>query len=53
MRPLWRTVLRVVVVATTMCSGIKPAMYHESSEDEGHEGVQGHKPYPQDLDRAA
>jgi hypothetical protein len=53
MRPLWGAVLKVVVMATTMCSGIKLAVYHESSEDEGHEGERDRRPYLQDLNRAA
>ena len=38
MRPLWRAVLTVVVMATTMCSGVKLAVYDAPVRDEGHEG---------------
>ena len=53
MRPLWRTVLRVVVMATTMCSGIKPAVNNSSVGDKGYEGERDLRQYLKDLDRAA
>jgi len=53
MRPLWRAVLKVVVMATTMCSGIKLAAHDAPVGDEGHEGERDRKQDPQDLDRAA
>ena len=53
MRPLWRAVLKVVVMATTMCSGIKLVVYDASVGDEGHEGERDLRQYLKDLDRAA
>jgi hypothetical protein len=53
MRRLWRAVLKVVVMATTMCSGIKVAVYGGSVGDEGHERERDLTRYLQDLDRAA
>jgi hypothetical protein len=53
MRPWWRAVLNVVVMAMTMCSGIKLAAYDASAGNEGHEGERDRRQDPQDLDRAA
>ena len=53
MKPLWRTVLKVVVMATTLCSGIKPAVNSGSVGDKGHEGERDLRQYRKDLDRAA
>ena len=53
MRPLWRAVQKVVVMATTMCGGIKLAVYDASVGDEAHEGERDLRPYLQDLGRAA
>ena len=52
-RPLWRAVLKVVVMATTMCSGIKIPVYGAPVGDQGHEGERELIQYLQDLDRAA
>ena len=53
MRPLWRAVLTIIVMATTMCSGIKIPVYDAPVGDEGHEGEGDRRQYLQDLDRAA
>ena len=52
-RPLWLAVLKVVVMATTMCSGIKIPVYGAPVGDQGHEGDRELIQYLQDLDRAA
>ena len=53
MRPLWRAALTVVVMATTMCSGIKIPVYDAPVGDEGHEGERDMRQNQQNLDRAA
>ena len=54
MRPLLETVLKVVVMAATMCSGLVVARYNmRIGEDKGHEGGLGSKQDQRDLDRAA
>ena len=53
-RPLLETVLKVVVMAATMCSGIVVAKYDvRIGEDKSHEGGRGSKQDQRDLDRAA
>lgn len=53
MRPWLETVLKVVVMGATMCSGIIVAKYDVPIGDEGHEGGRGTRPSQQELDRAA
>ena len=52
-RPLLETVLKVVVMAATMCSGIIVAKYDVPIGDKGHEGGRGSRQDQRDLDRAA
>lgn len=52
-RPWLEAVLKVVVMAATMCSGIVVAKYDVPVGDEGHEGGWGTRQTQQDLDRAA
>ncbi len=53
MRPWLETVLKVVVMGATMCSGIIVAKYDVSMGDEGHEEGRGTRQSQQKLDRAA
>ena len=53
MRPWVETVLNVVVMGATMCSGIIVPKYDGPLGDEGHEGGRGTRPPQQELDRAA
>ena len=51
---LWlETVLKVVVMGATLCSGIIVARYDVPIGDEGHEGGRGTRQSQQELDRAA
>ena len=52
-RPWLRAILKVVVMAATMCSGIIVAKYDVPIGDEGRQGGQGTQQPQQDLDRAA
>jgi len=52
-RPLLETVLKVVVRAATMCSGIVMPKYDVRIEDEGHKGERGVRQDQRGLDRAA
>ena len=52
-RPLLETVLKVVVMAATMCSGLVVANYEGSVGDTGHEGGRGIRQDQRGLDRAA
>lgn len=47
------SVLKVVVMGVTMCSGICVPKYDVSLGDEGQEGGQGTRPSQQELDHAA
>jgi len=47
------TVLKVVVVGATMCSGIIVAKYDVPLRDEGHDGGRGTRQSQKELDRAA
>lgn len=47
------TVLKVVVMGATMCSGIIVAKYDMPKEDDGHEGGRVTRQSQQELDRAA
>jgi len=47
------TVLKVVVMGVTMCSGIIVAKYDVPIGDEGHEGGRGTRQSQQALDHAA
>ena len=53
MRPWLETVLKVVVMGATMCSGIIVPKSDMSLGDEGLEGKRDTKQTQQDLDRAA
>ncbi len=53
MRPWLETVLKVVVMGATMCSGIIVAKYDVRIGDEGHERGRGTRQSHQELDRAA
>ena len=53
MRPWVRAILKVVVMATTMCSGIIVAKYDVPVWDEGHEEGRDIKQNRQALNRAA
>jgi hypothetical protein len=53
MRPWLETVLKVVVMGATMCSGIIVAKYDVPIGDEGYEGGRGTRQSQQELDRAA
>lgn len=53
MRPWVETVLKVVVMGATLCSGIIVARYDVPLGDDGHEEGQGTRPPQQKLDRAA
>ena len=54
MRPLLETVLKVVVMSATMCSGIVVAKFDVRIGDEGHKkGERGVKQDQRGLDRAA
>jgi hypothetical protein len=53
MRPWVKTVLKVLVVGATMCSGTIVAKYDVPTEDDGHEGGRGTRQSQQELDRAA
>jgi len=53
MRPWLQTILKVVVMGVTMCSGIIVAKYDVREGDEGHEGGRDMRQTRQDLDRAA
>ena len=53
MRPWLETVLKGVVMAATMCSGIVVAKYDVRIGDEGHKGGRGVRQDQQGLDRAA
>ena len=52
-RPWLQAILKIVVMASTMCSGIIVAKYDVPIGDKGHEGGKGTKQSQQDLDRAA
>jgi len=52
-RPWLQAILKVVVMASTMCSGITVARYDVPRGDEGYEGWRGTQQPQQDLDRAA
>ena len=53
MRPWVETVLKVLVMGATMCSGAIVAKYDVPTEGEGHEGGRGARQSQQELDRAA
>jgi hypothetical protein len=54
MLQLWvESVLKVVVMAATVCSGVRVVEYQVLVGDEGHEEGRSTKQTPQDLDRAA
>lgn len=53
MRPWLETVLKVVVMEATMCSGIIVAKYDVPIEDEDHERGRDTRQSQQALDRAA
>jgi len=53
MRPWLQTVLKVVVMGVTMCSGIVVAKNDVPMGDEGQEGDRDIKQTRQKLDRAA
>ena len=53
MRSWLRAVLKVVIIAATMCSGIIVAKSDGPVGDEGHEGGRDIRQTQQDLDRAA
>ena len=53
MRPWSETVLKLVVMAATMCSGIVVAKYDVRVGDEGHKGERGVRQDRRGLDRAA
>lgn len=53
MRPWLETVLKVVVMGATMCSGIIVAKYDVPMGDEGQEEGRGTRQSQQELDRAA
>jgi len=53
MRPWLRAVLKVAIMAATMCSGIIVAKYDVTVGDEGHEGGRDIRQNQQDLGRAA
>ena len=53
MRPWLETVLKVVVMGATMCSGFIVAKYDVPIGDEGHEAGRGTRQSRQKLDRAA
>ena len=53
MRPWLETVLKGVVMAATMCSGILVAKYDVPIGDEGREGGRGIGQDQRGLDRAA
>jgi hypothetical protein len=53
MRHWLETVLKVVVMAATMCSGIIVPKYDVPVGDEGHEGGRGIRQDQRGLDRAA
>ena len=53
MRPWLETVLKVVVMGATMCSGIIVAKYDVPMEDEGYEEGRGTRQSQQKLYRAA
>jgi len=53
LRPWLRSVLKVVVMGATMCSGIIVAKTDLPLGDEWHDGVQGTRQTQHDLDRAA
>ena len=53
MRPWLRTILKVVVMGVTMCSGITVPQYDVLEGDGGYEGGRDIRQTPQDLDRAA
>ena len=52
-RPWLKAILKVVVLVSTMCSGIIVAKNDVPIGDEGHEGGRGTQQPQQDLDRAA
>jgi hypothetical protein len=53
-RHLLETVLKVVVMVATMCSGVVVAKYDvRIGEDKGHKGEQGVRQDQRGLDRAA
>jgi hypothetical protein len=52
-RPWLQAILKVVVMASTMCSGLIVTKYDVPIGDERHEGGRGTKQPQQDLDRAA
>ena len=53
MRSWLETILKVVVMGATMCSGISVAKYDVPMGDEGQEGGRGTRPSQQELDHAA
>ena len=53
MSPWLETVLKVVVMGATMCSGIVVPKDDVSMGNEGHEGKRGRRQSQQKLDRAA
>ena len=53
MRPWLETVLKVVVMGATICSGIIVAKYDMPIGDEGHEVGRGTRQSQHEVDRAA
>jgi hypothetical protein len=53
MRPWLEALLKVVVMAATMCSGIIVAKSDGPARDESHEGGRGMRQEQRGLDRAA
>ena len=53
MRPWLQAVLKIVVMVSTMCSGIRVAKYDVPLGEEEHKGDRGTKQTQQDLGRAA
>lgn len=52
-RPWLRIVLKVVIMAATMCSGIRAVKYGVRVGEQGHEGTRDIRQDRQGLDRAA
>ena len=52
-RPWLQAILKVVVMASTVCSGLIVTKHDVPIEDEGHEGGRGTNQPQQGLDRAA
>lgn len=53
MRPWLEALLKAVVMAATMCSGIIVPKYDRPAGDESHEGGRGIRQDQRGLDRAA